>query len=204
MVVPHRPALFTAKMLATMDLLSNGRICLGVGAGWLREEFEALETRPFDARGQVTDEFIAAMQALWTEAAPQYQGEHVKFGNITFLPKPVQQPHMPIWVGGESGPGTAPHRALRRCLVSGCRQPQIPPRYAGAAQGRARQKLHEFAEKAGRDPASIETAYLWFHPVSFTPQPGYDTPRRMFSGSAADMAQRRRGAERGRRQRTSI
>ena len=49
-------------------------------------------------------------------------------------------------------------------------------------------KLHEFAEKAGRDPATIATAYLWFHPVSFTPEPGYDTPRRMFSGSAADMA----------------
>ena len=57
MVVPHRPALLTAKILASMDLLANGRIRVGVGAGWLREEFEALETRPFDARGKVTDEF---------------------------------------------------------------------------------------------------------------------------------------------------
>ena len=102
-VVPHRPALLTAKMLATMDNLSNGRMRFGVGAGWLREEFEALETKPFDARGKVTDEFIEAMRELWTNDAPSYLGEYVNFSNITFLPKPIQSP-LPIWVGGESAP----------------------------------------------------------------------------------------------------
>lgn len=187
MVVPHRPALFTAKILATMDLLSNGRVSVGVGAGWLREEFEALETRPFDARGKVTDEFIEAMVELWTKEAPEYQGEHVKFSNITFLPKPVQKPQLPIWVGGESGP------ALRRTVKLG------DVWYPGAGNPKFRldtperlkartAKLHEFAEKEGRDPATIDIAYLWFQPVSFTAAPGYDTPRRMFSGSPADMA----------------
>ncbi|MGI9423246.1 MAG: TIGR03619 family F420-dependent LLM class oxidoreductase [Hyphomicrobiaceae bacterium] len=186
MVVPHRPALLTAKMLASMDLLSNGRMRVGVGAGWLREEFEALETRPFDARGKVTDEFIEAMKVLWTQDAPSYAGEHVRFSNVVFLPKPIQKPHPPIWVGGESAP------ALRRTVKLG------DVWYPGAGNPKWRldtperlksrvAKLHEFAEKENRDPASIAIAYLWFNPVSFEAQPGHDTARRMFSGRAEDM-----------------
>ncbi len=186
MVIPHRPALLTAKMLASMDLLSNGRILFGVGAGWLREEFEALETKPFEARGKVTDEFIEAMKELWTKDAPAYSGEFVEFSNIAFLPKPVQTPHPPIWVGGESAP------ALRRTVRLG------DVWYPGSGNPRWRldtpdrlkariAKLHEFAERDGRDPSSIDIAYLFFGPVSFERQPGFDTPRRLFSGSPCDM-----------------
>ena len=112
MVVPHRPAVLTAKILATVDVLSGGRIELGVGAGWMREEFEAVGAPPFDARGRVTDEYILAMLALWNDDNPEFHGEFVNFSNIAFEPKPpaTGRPRNGprIWVGGESGP------ALRR------------------------------------------------------------------------------------------
>lgn len=187
MVVPHRPALLSAKILASMDLLSNGRVLLGVGAGWLREEFEALETRPFDARGRVTDEFIEAMKELWTSDAPEYQGEHVRFSNITFLPKPVQRPHLPVWVGGESGPALRRTVRLGDVWYPGSGNPKFRLDTPERLKGRVA-KLHEFAEAENRDPAEIDIAYVYFGPVTFQPEPGHDTPRRMFSGSAADMA----------------
>ena len=187
MVVPHRPAVLTAKMLATMDRLSNGRVLLGIGAGWLREEFEALQAEPFDARGEVTDEYIAAMKELWTADAPAYKGKFVEFSNISFLPKPVQKPHIPIWIGGES------NIALKRTVRSG--DVWFPgnnnPRWRIDTPERFKQrvaKLHEFAEAENRDPGSIGLAYVWFYPVSFSPVAGFDTTRRMFSGSPAAMA----------------
>ena len=107
-VIPHRGAVETAKLVATIDVLSQGRITLGVGAGWMREEFEALGAPSFDQRGRVTDEYLQVFKCLWTEEAPEFDGEFVQFRNISFLPKPLQDPHPPIWVGGESAP------ALRR------------------------------------------------------------------------------------------
>ena len=107
-VVPHRPAVLQAKMLATIDVLSKGRLTFGIGAGWMREEFEALGTPPFAARGAVTDEYVLACRELWTKDDPRFDGKYVKFADVLFEPKPVQKPHPPIWVGGESGP------ALRR------------------------------------------------------------------------------------------
>ena len=107
-VVPHRPAVLLAKMLATIDVLSKGRLTFGIGAGWMKEEFEALGVPPFPERGAVTDEYLNACRELWTKDDPRFEGRYVKFANILFEPKPVQKPHPPIWVGGESGP------ALRR------------------------------------------------------------------------------------------
>src|SRR3954466_5980752 len=107
MVVPHRPAVLTAKILATIVFLSKGRLTLGIGVGWCREEFEAIRPAPFDYRGHVTDEWMAACQELWTAEFPKFSGKYVKFDDVVFTPKPVQNP-IPIWVGGESGP------ALRR------------------------------------------------------------------------------------------
>jgi probable F420-dependent oxidoreductase len=113
MVVPHRPAVLTAKILATIDLLSQGRLTVGCGAGWLAEEFAALGTPPFAERGAVTDEYLGAFRALWTMATPRFDGRYVRFADIVFAPKPKQQPHPPLWVGGESGP------ALRRAARLG-------------------------------------------------------------------------------------
>jgi len=85
-------------VLATIDLLSNGRLTVGVGAGWMKEEFDAVGTPPFAERGAVTDEYMAAFRELWTKDAPQFEGKYVRFGNIVMLPKPVQKPHPPLWV----------------------------------------------------------------------------------------------------------
>src|SRR5215475_7151398 len=103
LVVPHRPAVLAAKMLATLDVLSGGRLVVGIGAGWLKTEFDAVVTTPFAARGPVTDEYIDAFRVLWTEKAPRFAGRYTRFDGIVLEPKPVQQPHPPIWVGGESG-----------------------------------------------------------------------------------------------------
>src|SRR5689334_20155421 len=113
MVVPHRPAVLAAKQLATIDVLSGGRVTLGIGAGWMREEFEAIGTPPFEDRGKVTDEYVAAFKELWTKDKPSFAGTYVKFDKITFAPKPAQKRGIPIWVGGESGP------ALRRTAKYG-------------------------------------------------------------------------------------
>jgi len=186
MVVPHRPPVLTAKVIATADVLSGGRMIVGCGAGWLREEFEALQAEPFDARGKVTDEYIEAFKELWTKEAPTYSGTHVAFSDIVFEPKPLQKPHPPLWIGGESEP------AMRRVIrygdawYPGARNPanrlDTAERLAAGIS-----RIRGMAEKAGRDPASLAIAYPFFPPVSWTAQPGHDTPRRLFTGTSAEM-----------------
>ena len=187
MVVPHRPAVTAAKMLATADVLSGGRVIAGVGAGWMREEFEALGALPFDERGVVTDEYLAVFRMLWEQETPQYQGRYVTFENVIFRPQPLQK-RLPIWVGGESGP------ALRRTVrfgdawypVSNNQQILLdtPERMKAGIE-----RLARAAEKERRDPASIDIAYLWFKPVSWTEQVGPDKRRVPFTGSSAQMTE---------------
>ena len=112
-VVPHRNPLFMAKSLATTDVLSGGRVTVGCGAGWMREEFEALNLPDFDARGRVTTEYIEAMKVAWTSSDPAYDGEFVRFNNIDVQPSPLSKPHPPIWIGGES------KAAMRRVVAVG-------------------------------------------------------------------------------------
>src|ERR1700683_961095 len=112
MVVPHRPAVLTGKMLSTIDVLSGGRLTLGIGAGWCKEEFEGLGAGAFDERGAVTDEYILAFREMWTKDNPKFSGKYVNFADIYVDPLPVQK-NIPIWVGGESGP------ALRRTAKLG-------------------------------------------------------------------------------------
>ena len=162
-VIPHRGALESAKLVASIDVLSQGRMTLGVGAGWMREEFEALGAPSFDRRGQVTDEYLEAFKLLWTENDPVFDGEFVRFRNISFLPKPVQKPHPPIWVGGESSP------ALRRTARYGDtwypigNNPRVPLGSIERFKERV-QRLGEIADEEDRDPASISLVYcaLWF------------------------------------------
>ena len=104
LVVPHRPAVLAAKMLATLDVLSGARLVVGVGAGWLKAELDAVVTTPFAERGAVSDEYIDAFRVLWTGHAPRFAGRYMKFDGIVLEPKPIQRPHPPIWIGGESGP----------------------------------------------------------------------------------------------------
>src|SRR6266498_3257274 len=86
MVVPQRPAVLAAKALATVDVLSNGRLTVGIRVGWLVEEFRALGAPPFGKRGVVTDEFLAAFHELWTSDAPSFAGTYVAFDDIRFEP----------------------------------------------------------------------------------------------------------------------
>ena len=159
MVVPHREPIFTAKALATADQLSGGRVELGIGTGWMREEFELLKTEPFMERGAVTDEYIRAFKTLWTEENPAFDGKYVQFKDIFFTPKPLQAGGPKVWVGGESG------RALRRLATLGDVWYPIAggnpkaPLDTLAAYDAALGKLRAAADKAGRDPATIALAY---------------------------------------------
>lgn len=100
-LVPQRNPVYTAKQVTDLDSLSNGRVELGVGIGWLREEFEALGV-PFEQRGTRTDEHLAVMKSLWTDEVSEYHGELVDLPPSRMYPKPVQQPHPRIHIGGES------------------------------------------------------------------------------------------------------
>jgi alkanesulfonate monooxygenase SsuD/methylene tetrahydromethanopterin reductase-like flavin-dependent oxidoreductase (luciferase family) len=99
-------------MISSLDALSGGRVVFGVGAGWVAAESAMLGV-PFAERGAMTDEYLRAMQELWTAREPSFNGKYTQFSGLTFEPKPVQKPHPPIWVGGHS------RAALRRTAELG-------------------------------------------------------------------------------------
>jgi probable F420-dependent oxidoreductase len=111
-IVPYRSPLETARAFANIDQLSGGRCILGVGVGWAREEFAALNV-PFEKRGAMTNEYLAAIKALWTQDVASFDGKFVRFKDVHTAPRPVQSPHPPIWVGGASD------AALRRTIRYG-------------------------------------------------------------------------------------
>lgn len=111
LILPYRNPVFTAKFISSLDQLSGGRIIFGVGSGWMKEEFEALDA-PFHKRGKMTDEWLQIFHACFTEDAPAFEGEFYSFAPLKFEPKPAQSP-MAIWVGGHVKP------ALRRTAKYG-------------------------------------------------------------------------------------
>ena len=189
-IVPHRNPLVAAKALATLDVLSKGRVVVGIGAGWMREEFETLGLPPFEERGAVTDEYVLAFKELWTSDNPTFKGKYCRFADIHCLPQPVQKPHPPIWVGGESP------RALRRTaeLADGWypigANPDFPMGEPEQLASGIR-RLASYARRAGRDPGEIEVIYR---------PPAYELRkngravassgdgRRPFTGSAGEIA----------------
>ena len=184
MVVPHRPAVLTAKLLSTIDFLSKGRLTCGIGVGWCREEFEAIGAAPFDDRGHVTDEWMAACQELWTADEPKFNGKYVKFDDVQFTPKPAQKP-IPIWVGGESGP------ALRRTVkyAHGWYPVGTNPQFPMNTLSRFKKGLERFrgfAEKAGRDPSEITLALRVLAAPGGRPRGSIDGEAEMFTGGDAD------------------
>jgi probable F420-dependent oxidoreductase len=100
-ILPYRNPVVLAKIISTLDVLSGGRVITGVGVGWIKDEFDALGV-PYTERGPLTDECIEVLKVLWTEEEPSFKGRHYRFSGIKFLPRPVQKPHPPIWVGGNS------------------------------------------------------------------------------------------------------
>jgi probable F420-dependent oxidoreductase len=141
LIVPYRNAVVTAKMISSLDALSGGRVVFGIGAGWVAAESAALGV-PFAERGAMTDEYVAAMQELWTSRAPAFAGTYTQFGGLVFEPKPVQKPHPPIWVGGHS------RAALRRTARFGAAWHPINRPPAELRAGRA--ELARLCEARGR------------------------------------------------------
>ena len=186
LVVPHRPAVLAAKMLATIGVLSEGRLVIGIGAGWLKAEFDAVVTTPFAERGAVTDEYLEAFRALWTEPHARFDGRYTKFADLVFLPRPVQQPHPPIWVGGESGPSL--RRAARfgdAWYPIGSNNRHLLDTLPRLAAGIAR--LRRLTAEAGRDPGSVSVVYRVKRYGGVVPPVASDGERRLFSGTDADI-----------------
>jgi probable F420-dependent oxidoreductase len=102
-LLPVQNPIVAAKALSTIDWLSEGRCIVTFGAGWLKEEFDLLGV-PFHERGKICDEYIAAIIELWTKDDPVFEGKYVSFKDVAFEPKPVQKPHLPIWMGGDADP----------------------------------------------------------------------------------------------------
>ena len=188
MVVPHRNPILTAKMLATLDVLSEGRLILGVGAGWMKEEFRLLGA-PFDDRGRATDEYIEAFIALWTQDKPTYSGTHVNFSDVIFAPRPVQTPYPPIWVGGESAAALKRTAKLGNAWYPGNnnqKKPMDTPARLAAGIG----ELRRAVDKTGRAPESVGISLIVQNPFQWTAEKVQDgSARRLFTGSSDDMKQ---------------
>ena len=183
MIIPYRNPILTAKMLSTLDMLSKGRLILGAGVGWMEEEFELLDAPPFAERGAVTNEYLQAFIELWTKDDPKFEGKYVNFSDITFLPKPVQKPYPPIWIGGQSKPAIRRAAQIGDCWHPVGAIPAAPLEPEELAENLV--LLHQYAEKAGRDPAIIQVSVK---------APLYDAgdssgPRRRFSGSSDEVRQ---------------
>ena len=186
MVLPHRNPVLAAKQLATADLLSGGRITVGCGVGWMREEFEAVGLPPFDERGRVADEYLRVFKAVWTGDPASFAGDYANFSNVSTLPHPVQKPHPPLWIGGESAP------ALRRVVALGDAWYPIGnnPRAMLDSLERYRARrdlLFRIAGEARRDPSTIGLAYSapWhFEQAADDVEGG----RRFLTGSAGERA----------------
>jgi probable F420-dependent oxidoreductase len=185
LVIPYRPPLVVAKTLATLDVLSRGRLILGAGTGWLREEFEAVGAPPFEERGAVTDEYLRVMRLAWTTDPTTFHGRYCRIDPVHALPKPAQAGGIPLWIGGHT------KAALRRAATLGdgwhpigLRPPATlaPDEYAASVK-----QLRAFAVEAGRDPASIALTFRAPMEVrsSRAKAPGGERP--LFQGTAAEI-----------------
>jgi probable F420-dependent oxidoreductase len=184
LVLPYRNPVLTAKMVASLDVLSGGRLTLGIGAGWLKEEFEALNSPAFSARGAVTDEWIAIFKQLWSQSPASFDGRFYQYTDIRCEPFPVQKPHPPIWVGGHS------RAALRRTArhgdgwhpVGAVAASPLPPQEMRAHLD----TLKQLTEAEGRDFSALTISYK--APLYDTCIPSLDGSRRPFSGEPEEIA----------------
>lgn len=142
-IVPYRNPILTAQMAANIDRFSNGRFVFGVGVGWSEPEFAALGV-PFERRGAITDEYLAAVKELWTSDLASKEGEFVRFSDLRTGPRPRRGPHPPIWVGGSS------RAALRRAVTYGDAWHPINPR-PGWVRAEGVVALGAVAARAGRE-----------------------------------------------------
>ena len=185
LVIPYRNPVVTAKMLATIDVLSGGRVILGAGVGWLQEEFDALAAPAFAERGRVTNEYLQIMRACWTKAPASFHGRYYSMREVYALPRPRQAGGIPIWIGGHTD------SAVRRAGELGDGWHPIglrpPARLEPTEYAQKVRALHAHARAAGRDPASI--ALTFRVPMQVLPSrsraAGGDRP--LFQGTAAQV-----------------
>jgi probable F420-dependent oxidoreductase len=147
LVLPYRHPLYWARLATTIDHLSKGRLIMGVGIGWMREEFEALGM-PYRERGTMTDEQLEAVRLLLREEHCTFEGKHYRFSDVSFHPKALQ-PHLPIWVGGEAKP--ARRRAGRYGDAWFPYFVEITPEELRLAH----EDVRSAARDAGRDPDAV-------------------------------------------------
>jgi probable F420-dependent oxidoreductase len=187
LVLPEHHPLQLAKRCATIDRLSGGRLFLGVGVGWMREEVAALGIDP-DERGSRTDEGIEALRVIWREDEPSFAGRHFAFGPVRSQPKPVQDP-IPILVGGHSP--AAARRAGR--LGDGF----FPLGLAGELLDQRWAQVRAAAVVAGRDPASVTLTLggLLGDDAAITGAVGRGAARVVLSTRTADLDELRRAMD---------
>jgi probable F420-dependent oxidoreductase len=159
-ILPQRQALVLAKQLASLDVLSNGRLIFGLGVGWCEPEMRSVGA-PFADRGRVADDYLAAMRAVWTQPKPLYRGPYVSFDGVQAMPRPVQTPTPEIVVGGRTTP------AFRRAVTQGHGW------YGFGLDVSETQKLVEGLRETGKKHS--RPAGLGRLEISVTP-PGYDVP----------------------------
>jgi probable F420-dependent oxidoreductase len=180
MIVPHRNPIFTAKALATIDVVSDGRLVVGIGVGWMAEEFQALHAADFKHRGGVTDEYVDIFKQLWRGEPVSYRGQFYSFDEVVSQPKPVQVPGPPIWIGGHSNP------ALRRVArygdgwhpVGATAASPLPPEEMREKLGR----IEQLMTAEGRDFSKLHVSYK--APVYDGGVPPKGAERRLFTGGA--------------------
>ena len=150
-LLPLRHPLVVAKTVATLDVLSAGRVVLGVAAGWLAEEFDALGL-PFTERGKMLDEGIEVLREIWTQPNASFAGEFYNFKNVAAHPMPAQKPYPPIWIGGHTKP------VMRRAARVG--DVWLPPLFGTtpASLAASFESVREMTEQAGRPRNSVNLA----------------------------------------------
>ena len=183
LVLPHRHPVLAAKMLATVDVLSKGRLTVGVGVGWMSEEIALLGGPPFAERAHASDEYIEAFRELWTAEKPARRGSYAAFDKLLFAPKTVQKPHAPIWVGGEAMGARRRAGRLGNGWYPVAANPRLPLD-TPELYGNALMDVLAAAEQAGRDPGRIGGALLAIYCRIGSEQEGRDGGRLAFTGSA--------------------
>ena len=179
MVLPYRHPLYWAKIATTIDHLSAGRLILGVGVGWMKEEFSAMGAR-FEERGKVSDEQLRLLDTIWQEEHATFHGQYYAFDDIAFSPKPHRKPRIPIWIGGEG------KLAQRRAGIYGDAWFPYFVRITPKELASRFENVRRFAGEAGHDPDAVQLACCL--PVELTPK---DVPQEKdyLKGSAVQIAE---------------
>jgi probable F420-dependent oxidoreductase len=161
-VLPYRHPLFTARVATSIDTLSKGRLILGVGIGWMPEEFEALGV-PFKDRAGMSEEQLQIFDLLWSQDRPRFEGRYYRFGEVAVNPRPVQQPRFPIWIGGES------EAAQRRAARHGDAWFSYFVRTTADELRERFKQVQLWAAEAGRDRAAVKLCSV--RPIDVTTEP---------------------------------